>query len=82
MESTKQMIIKKAPNVYSAELVDVIFRQPYCQIKNLVNVLGISRQMASNYLKILCDLEVLVEKRESKTKLFFNPELVHALRGE
>jgi len=82
MEATRLVIMEKAPKVYSAELVDVIFGQPYCQIKNLVDVIGISRQTASNYLKSLCDLGVLNEKKESKTKLFMNPEFIQVLKGE
>jgi len=82
MESTKQEIIGRAPKIYSAELVNVIFEQPYCQIKNLVEVLEISRQTASHYLSSLCDIGILIEKRESKTKLFMNPELIQTLKGE
>ena len=41
------------PKIYSRELIDVIFEQPYCRIANLVDKGIAQRQAAARYLKSL-----------------------------
>lgn len=67
------------PKIYSHELVDVIFQQPYCRIQNLVDANIAQRQTASTYLKKLCDIGVLVEITLGKEKLFMHPKLIDLL---
>lgn len=59
--------------IYSRELVDVIFEQPYCRIGNLVEKSIAQRQAASRYLKDLVAAGVLNEVRVGKEKLFIHP---------
>jgi hypothetical protein len=40
----------RLPKIYTRELVDVIFEQPYCRIGNLVDKGIAQRQAASRYL--------------------------------
>jgi len=67
------------PKIYSRELVDVIFEQPYCRIANLVEAGIAGRQAASRYLKALAAAGVLREQAFGKEKLFVHPKLMNLL---
>ena len=67
------------PKIYSRELVDVIFEQPYCRIGNLVDKKIGKRQAASRYLKELVALGVLREMTYGKEKLFIHPKLMQLI---
>jgi len=70
-----------APGIYSRELAELIFVQPYCRISNLVDAGIAQRQTASVYLKQLVDIGLLKEVKVGREKLFINPSLLQALRG-
>ena len=76
IEHTSEFIQANKPKIYSHELVQVIFEQPYCRIGNLVENDIAKRQTASTYLKQLCDIGVLNEIQVGKEKLFAHPKLV------
>ncbi|MGA5656598.1 protein adenylyltransferase Fic [Rahnella contaminans] len=70
------------PKIYSHELVQVIFEQPYCRISNLTE-LGIARrQTASVYLKQLCEINVLHEIAVGREKLYVHPKLINLMTQE
>ena len=79
MEATSQYIQVKLPKIYSYELVQIIFEQPYCRINNLVERDIAKRQTASVYLKQLADIGVLEEIQSGKEKLFFHPKLMRLM---
>lgn len=76
---TTATIKQQHPKIYSHELIEVLFQQPYCRIMNLVDANIAKRQTASSYLKELCEAGVLQELRIGKEKLFFNPLLLDRL---
>ena len=76
VEMTREHIHNKLPKIYSHELLAVIFEQPYCRIKNLVENDIAKRQTASHYLKQLSRIGVLKEVQAGKEKLFIHPKLV------
>jgi Fic family protein len=57
----------------------VIFEQPYCRIKNLVEKDIAKRQTASEYLKQLAGIGVLQEVQAGKEKLFVHPKLIRLM---
>jgi Fic family protein len=67
------------PKLYDRDLVDVIFEQPYCRIRNVVERGLGTRQSASRYLKGLVEAGVLREVRSGREKLFVNPRLMALL---
>ncbi|MDD5124986.1 protein adenylyltransferase Fic [Methylovulum sp.] len=80
IEQTTGYARKKLPsNIYSYELMQVIFEQPYCRIQNLVERDIAKRQTASTYLKQLADIGILYEKRAGKEKFFVHPKLIQLL---
>lgn len=75
-EHTTEFVRSRAPKIYSRELVDVIFEQPYCRIANLVDKNVAQRQAASRYLKELASLGVLQEAPFGRERLFIHPKLM------
>jgi Fic family protein len=78
-EHTTTHVRERLPKIYSRELVDVIFEQPYSRIANLVEKDIAQRQAASRYLKDLAALGVLKEIQVGKEKLFIHPKLMQLL---
>jgi len=76
MENTTNFIKTQLPKIYSHELVQIIFEQPYCRISNLVERDVAKRQTASIYLKQLVAIGVLQEINSGKEKLFTHPRLM------
>jgi len=76
---TTDCVREKLPKIYSRELVDVIFEQPYCRIANVVQARIAHRQAASRYLKALASIGVLHEQAVGKEKLFVHPKLMRLL---
>ena len=82
MEHTGQFVQKELPRIYSWELVELLFKQPYCRIGNLVENGIAKRQTASVYLKQLCDLGVLREVKSGRENIFVHPKYIELLTGE
>jgi Fic family protein len=78
-DHTTAQVRRSLPKIYSRELVDVIFEQPYCRISNLVDAGLAGRQAASRYLKALVSIGVLGEQTFGKEKLFVHPKLLALL---
>lgn len=78
-EHTTAHVRERLPKIYTRELVDVIFEQPYCRIGNLVEKNIAQRQSASRYLKELTAIGVLREVQAGKEKLFIHPKLMQLL---
>jgi Fic family protein len=78
-EHTTAYVRKRLPKIYSHELVSLIFELPYCRIANLTEAGIAKRQTASQYLKQLVDIGVLLENAEAKEKLFVHPKLMQLL---
>ena len=71
-----------SPKIYSRELIDIIFEQPYSRISNLVDRDIAKRQSASTYLKKLVEIGVLEEINIGKEKLFLHPKLLQLLTSD
>ncbi len=76
---TTEHVRRQIPKLYSRELVDIVFEQPYCRIANLVEAGIAERQAASRYLKALASVGVLREQSFGREKLFVHPKLVALL---
>lgn len=70
---------RRLPKIYSRELVEVLFVQPYCRIANLVDAGVAQRQTASRYLKLLGEIDVLTERKVGREKIFVHPKLMRLL---
>lgn len=81
-ENAVAFVRDRAPKIYSRELVDLLFVQPYCRIQNVVDGSIAKRQTASVYLKQLTDLGMLVEVKVGREKLFLHPNFVRLLTSD
>jgi Fic family protein len=79
MSETKVTIKDKLPKIYTHELAEIIFEQPYCRIQNLVESGIAKRQTASVYLKELCKIGVLEERKEGRENIYLNPKFLEIL---
>ena len=82
MVHTARFVQKGLPKIYSWELVELLFKQPYCRIGNLVDAGIAKRQTASVYLKQLCDIGVLKEIKSGRENIFVHPKYIELLTGE
>lgn len=82
VDHTTDFVRERLPGIYSRELVDVIFQQPYCRIQNIVDANIAQRQTASTYLKKLAEIGVLKEIARGKEKLFVHPKLVQLMTND
>ena len=82
MDVTTTTIREKLPKIYSRELVDVLFQQPYCRIENLIDASIAKRETASAYLKALVTAGFLTEQKIGREKLFLHPAYLQTLRAD
>lgn len=69
----------QAPEIYSHELVEVIFKQPYCKIAILEEEEIASRNTASKYLRKLEEIDVLASEVVGRETLYKNVPLYEIL---
>lgn len=82
MNLTAEYVRQQLPKIYSYELIQLIFEQPYCRISNLVENGIAKRQTASTYLRQLSAIGVLQETSAGKEKLFVHPKLMQLMRQD
>jgi Fic family protein len=75
-------IRQERPKIYSRELVDLIFAQPYCRISNVCAAGIAKRETAARYLSELVSIGVLQEYRSQKERLFANRKLIDLFTNE
>lgn len=83
LEQTISEAKAKLPDrVYSKELIELLFEQPYCKIKFLVDKGIAQRQTAGEYLNELEKIGILRSKKPGREKLYLNTALYDLLSGE
>lgn len=80
LEETLEVARKKLPaRVYSKELIELLFEQPYCKVKHLVDRGIAKRQTAADYLRELEEAGILKSKQVGRENLFLNVGLYDLL---
>ena len=79
MAETTAYVREQLPKIYTHELIQALFAQPYCRIDNLVERGVAKRQTASTYLKQLVNIGVLEEMTVGREKLYINIRLLREL---
>jgi Fic family protein len=82
MRHTGDFIHRRLPKIYTWELVELLFKQPYCRIANVVDAGLAKRQTASVYLKSLVEIGVLRELNAGRESLFVHPKYIELLTGD
>lgn len=75
MEEVRERVQREAENIYSKDLVEAIFMQPYTKIAFLVEAGIAKRQTASRYLQTLAAMGVLREEQVGREKYYINDAL-------
>jgi Fic family protein len=79
MEQVRQQVQQQAPAIYSKDLVEVIFRQPYTKIQFLTDANIAKRQTASAYLQTLASLGFLRAHKRGRDMYYVNDALLAEL---
>lgn len=79
MEATRADIQERAPRIYSKDLVEVIFKHPYCKIQFLEEAKLAKRQTASDYLRTLAELGLLKPVKIGREMYYINERLFEEL---
>ena len=74
-----EKVREKAPDIYSHELIEVIYNQPYCKIGILEEKKIASRNTASKYLRRLEELGILASEVVGRETLYKNLSLFKIL---
>ncbi len=80
LDETIERVRRELPKVYSKELVELIFHQPYTKIAFLAEAGIAKRQTAANYLQALEDIGVLSSETVGRERLFINTALLDLLK--
>ena len=81
MDETIVFAKEKLPSrVYSKELIELLFEQPYCKVKFLVDKGIAKRQTAAEYLQELEKIGILKSQKVGVENLFLNVRLFEVLK--
>lgn len=79
METVREQVQREATGIYSKDLIELIFREPYTKIQFVVDLGLAKRQTASTYLQTLAKLGLLREHKEGREKYYINEALLAEL---
>lgn len=79
MNQAQEKVQLQAPNIYSKDLIEVIFRHPYTKIQFLIDANIAKRQTASLYLQTLSDLGILRSHKQGREVYYINDALFDEL---
>ncbi len=79
IDATAERVRAELPGIYSPELVELVFVQPYCKIGFVVEAGIAQRNAASRYLRELERIGVLQGERVGREMVYRNPALLELL---
>jgi cell filamentation protein, protein adenylyltransferase len=82
MDTTVEYVSSSLPKIYSRELVEVIFTQPYSRISDVVHAKLANRGTASKHLKELVNKGVLQKREEGRENIYINIRLLDLLTSD
>ena len=80
INETGTIIKKKLPQIYSRELLEVIFKLPYCKRQSITEAKIAQLKTAGVYLAQLEDAGILKSIKVGKEKLYMNKRLIEILK--
>lgn len=82
IQQYKTDIQEKLPKIYSQDLINILFKNPYSKIEFIEKELKVSRQTASIYLDKISELGLLEKTKMGKTNYYLNTGLIKILMNE
>ena len=80
MREAKEIIRKNEPKIYTKDLLEAIFKQPYSKAKHLEDAGIAKRVTAGRYLNKLEDLDIMEGIKVGKEKLYVNKRFYEILK--
>ena len=80
LDDTIQKVKTDLPKIYSRELVELLFENPYTRIEFLVRRGIASRNIASNYLRQLEGIGIVTGMKTGRQMFYLNGQLIDLLR--
>ncbi|MBN2365871.1 MAG: Fic family protein [Calditrichaeota bacterium] len=82
LDETLQKAKSELPNwMYSKDLIELLFHQPYCKAEILINAKIAKRKTAAKYLKELESIGILKSHKIGRENLYLNVKLYDLLSG-
>lgn len=81
-EITKEVVKNEKSSIYSADLVQCLFSNPYITSTKLAEKLDIHRNTAMRYLKELKEIGLLKGEKIGKYRIFMNHKLVNLMQSD
>ncbi len=79
IQKYKITLREKTPKIYSQDLLNNLFRNPYTKIEYLMNDLKISRNTAIRYLEQLEKIDLITKKKVGRDNFYVNNSLLNIL---
>lgn len=79
LQEFKTKIRDNYPKIYSQDLINNLFKNPYTKIEFLQNDLNISRQTSASYLEKITELGLLNKVKIGKSNYYMNVKLTDVL---
>lgn len=80
METTQNSMRESLPKIYSKDLLELLFVQPYTKISFVIDRLSVTRKTASQYLKELEKVGILQGMKIGREVYYINQPLFSLLR--
>lgn len=80
LDKTIETVKEKASKIYSKELVETLFVNPYCKVEFITASINVERKAASRYLHQLEEIGILKSYKIGKENIFINVELIELLK--
>jgi len=80
LDKTLERVRLELPSIYSKDLVELIFEQPYCKVSSIVERGLYERRTAMKYLRELEKIGILKSIKNGKQHLFLNIKLYELLK--
>ncbi|MCX6170644.1 MAG: Fic family protein [Ignavibacteriales bacterium] len=82
LDDTVIEVKEKLPKIYTKELVEILFNDPYCRIATIVESGLAARKAAGIYLRELEKLEILSSKKIGSDVVFINNKIYNLFKGK
>lgn len=79
MDVTTERCRRELPRIYSRELIELIFYQPYCKVSFVVQAGLVERKAASRHLQELERIGVLAGEKRGREVIYKHPALLEIL---
>lgn len=80
LDRTIETVKIQASKIYSKELVETLFVNPYCKVEFITASINVERKAASRYLRQLEEIGILKSYKVGKENIFINVELIELLK--